>query len=37
MSDIEVNAIDTFGDVIQEEDLYTDSNLITNEDCIDCD
>jgi hypothetical protein len=37
MSEIEANAIDTFGDVIQEEDLYPDSNLDTNEDCQDCD
>lgn len=37
MSDIEAKVIESFGDVIQEEDLGMDSNLVTNEDCMDCD
>ena len=37
MSDFQVKVIDMFGDVIQEEDLEMDCNLVTNQDCQDCD
>jgi len=37
MSEIETKVIEAFGDVIQEEDLYLSSNLVTDQDCQDCD
>ena len=34
MSDIEAKVMESFGDVIQEEDLDMDRTLVTNEDCV---
>jgi len=37
MSELEAKVTESFGDVIQAEDLDMDTSLVTNEDCIDCD